>query len=199
MAWDRLKLGVLFIKFLGPYFFRSLVQRASASIHKWRYKPLESAQNVVIIGGSFTGVQLSRILADSAPTGYKVALIERNSHFNYSFNFPRNSVLQGHERRAFIPYDGITSAAPTGAFELVHDEVVRLTENSVTLASGREVSYAYLAIATGSRQPSPSKLISTECKEACLELRRLQRSIESAEKIAIVDGGAVGVELASDN
>lgn len=152
----------------------------------------------MIIGGSFAGVQVSKTLADSVPTGYKVVLIEKNSHFNYSFNFPRYSVLQGHERRAFIPYDGITSGAPAGAFELIHDEAVRLTENSVTLVSGREVSYAYLAIATGSWQPSPSKLKSTECGEACLELRQLQLSIESAENIAIVGGGAVGVELASD-
>jgi NADH dehydrogenase FAD-containing subunit len=53
------------------------------------------SQIIVIIGGSFTGVQLSKILVDSLPTGYRVLLIERNSHLNYSFNFPRYSVSKG--------------------------------------------------------------------------------------------------------
>ena len=97
-----------------------------------------------------------------------------------------------------IPYDGINSGAPSGAFEIVHDDAISLTENAVALASGPEVPCAYLAIATGSWQPSPSKLKSTGREEACVELQKLQTSIESAENIAIVGGGAVGVELASD-
>ena len=114
------------------------------------------------------------------------------------FNFPRYSVLQGHEQKAFIPYDGIGAGAPAGSFELVRDEAVTVTENEVLLKSGEKMPFAYLAIATGSWQPSPSKLKSIDRDEACAELRQLQQSVEAAETIAVIGGGAVGVELAGD-
>lgn len=33
-----------------------------------------------MIGGSFSGVELAKRLIESVPTGYKVILVERNSH-----------------------------------------------------------------------------------------------------------------------
>jgi apoptosis-inducing factor 2 len=75
---------------------------------------------------------------------------------------------------------------------------VSLTENEVVLKSGEKIPFAYLAIATGSWQPSPSKLKSIERDDACAELQQLQQSVEAAETIAVVGGGAVGVELAGD-
>ena len=44
----------------------------------------------------------------------------------------------------------------------------------------------------------PSKLKSIDRDDACAELRQLQKSIETAETIAVIGGGAVGVELAGD-
>ena len=75
---------------------------------------------------------------------------------------------------------------------------MRVTENEVFLACGENIPFAYLAIATGSWQPSPSKLKSFDRDEACGELQQLQRSVEAAETIAVIGGGAVGIELAGD-
>ena len=151
-----------------------------------------------MIGGSFAGVELTKRLIATVPTGYKVILIEKNSHFHHVFNFPRFSVLQGHEHTAFIPYDGIAKGAPKGIFERVQDRVVGISDTHVLLESGEEIEYAYLAIATGSSQGLPTKVESTEREQGCAELRSVQEAIKSAEKIAVVGAGAVGVELVTD-
>ena len=198
MPSDKIKLFGKVITLLVPLAFKPLYQRIQALIHRWSYKQASTVKNVVVLGASFTGVQLTTKLSESLPTGYRVVMIEKNSHFNYSFNFPRYSVLLGHEKNAFIPYDGIARGAPKGVFHRIHDTAVQITKDQVHLASGGKIDYAYLAIATGSWQPVPAKVTSADRTEACAELRRVQDKIKLAKKIAIVGGGAVGVELAAD-
>ena len=198
MPSDKVKLFGKLLILLVPLAFKTLYQRIQALSHRWSYKQASTVKNVVVLGASFTGVQLTTKLSESLPTGYRVVMIEKNSHFNYSFNFPRYSVLLGHEKNAFIPYDGIARGAPKGVFHRVHDTAVQITKDQVHLASGGTIDYAYLAIATGSWQPVPAKVTSADRTEACAELRGVQDKIKLAKKIAIVGGGAVGVELAAD-
>ncbi|KAJ1029916.1 hypothetical protein NDA16_000832 [Ustilago loliicola] len=70
-------------------------------------------QNVVVLGGSYGGMHAATVLAQKLPPTHRVILIERNSHFNHLYVFPRFSVLPGHEHKAFIPYSSIFKDAPT--------------------------------------------------------------------------------------
>lgn len=153
---------------------------------------------MVVLGGSFAGVQLAKRLIETLPTGYRVILIEKNSHFNYLFNFPRYSVLQGHEQKAFVPYGGMAQGAPKGIFELVHDLATGIGDGVVELKSGARVEFEYLAIATGTRQNPPAQVRGTEKSDGCAELKDMQKKIEDIKSIAIVGGGPVGVQLAGD-
>lgn len=63
---------------------------------------------------------------------------------------------------------------------------------------GGVIEYAYLVIAMGSRGSVPAKLASTETDDPCKEMQGVQESIQAAQRIAVVGGGAVGVELAAD-
>ncbi|TVY41477.1 Fe-regulated protein [Lachnellula subtilissima] len=173
MANDKLRVfGKYFPVFLN-YGFSLLVQRIQALIHRYTWKNLPSSQNVVVIGGSFAGITLIRRLAESLPSGYKVVLIEKNSHFNYTFNFLRYSVVK--------------------------DVAIGVREGDVVeLASGRKIPFAYLAIATGVTQSPPAKLLAREKADACAELRALQTRIQDASQIAIVGASAVGMQIASD-
>lgn len=199
MAFDMLKLVGKYLPTLLGLAASILYQRIQAFIHRFTYKLLSETQNVVVIGGSFAGATLSRRLAESLPSGYRVILVERNSHFNYTFNFPRYSVTQGREHKAFVPYDGLSgSNAPEGIFEQVKDTVVGLTEEEVQLKSGKYIPYQYLAIATGVTQSPPAKLLANEKTEACHELQALQRRVQESKTIALVGAGAVGVQLAGD-
>ncbi|PMD35352.1 FAD/NAD(P)-binding domain-containing protein [Hyaloscypha variabilis F] len=198
MPSDKLRVFTRYLPFLLKYGLKFLYQRLQATVHRRTYCSLPSPQTVLVIGGSFTGVWLARRLTESLPSGYKVILIEKNSHFNYLFNFPRYSVLQGHEQQAFIPYQGLFENAPEGIFEQITDEVICVREGDVELRSGKCIQYAYLVIATGATQSPPAKLLASRKGEACAELRVLQTRIKEAERIAVVGGGAVGVQLSAD-
>jgi apoptosis-inducing factor 2 len=188
-------------KFLGVILGLSLsmiAQRLQALKHKWTYKETSSPKNVVVLGGSFCGLVLAKKLMETLPTGYRIVLIEKNSHFNYSFNFPRFSVMPGYEHQAFVPYDGVSRGAPAGIFKHIHGIATKITNDVVLLESGEKIEYSYLAVVTGSSQTPPAKVVATEKPEACSEMRTFQERIKAAKKIAVIGGGAVGIEMASD-
>ncbi|KAI1077857.1 hypothetical protein F5B20DRAFT_550578 [Whalleya microplaca] len=198
MPSDNVKLIYKSLGFFLPYLGRLALQRVAATYHGWRWRDTADAKNVVVLGGSFAGIELVKRLAETLPTGFKVVWIEKNSHFNYLFNFPRFAVMTGHEHEAFIPYNGVARGTPAGIFKRIQDTAVKLTEDQVLLASGDKIDYAYLAIATGSSQPLPVQVVATERSEACHELQGVQQTIKTSHRIAVIGGGAVGVELASD-
>ncbi|PSN65459.1 putative amid-like NADH oxidoreductase [Corynespora cassiicola Philippines] len=197
---DKLALYAQLIPFFIPFLFQHLRQRISAFLHKRAYKPLPPAQlkNVVVLGGSFAGVQITKRLADTLPTGYRVVLVERNSHLNYLFAFPRFGVVPGYEKYAFIPYEGIVKGAPEGIYSRVQGTVVEVSAKEVVLEGGERVAFEYLVVATGTEAGVPNKVLATEKDEAEGELRSLQEKVVGAKRIAVVGGGAVGVEVASD-
>jgi NADH dehydrogenase FAD-containing subunit len=49
------------------------------------------------------------------PSGYRVVVIEKHDHFQFTWALPRFSVVSGHERKAFIPYHGYLKSSPTGS------------------------------------------------------------------------------------
>lgn len=174
------------------------VQQVQAMGHRWTYRATENTKNVVIIGGSYAGLWLARRLSETLPTGYKAVLIERNSHFNHLFTFPRYGVVPGIEHQAFIPYDNISTFGPPGILQHIRGSAASISSSQVRLDSGETLDYEYLAIATGSWQPPPSKVISFDKDGACAELQSSQQKIQDANRIAIVGGGPVGVQIATD-
>jgi pyruvate/2-oxoglutarate dehydrogenase complex dihydrolipoamide dehydrogenase (E3) component len=197
---DVVRLVRIYAPFLPLSVFVAAKEKVFAIIHSWSYTTVRDPKNIVIVGGSFAGVSLAQKLIHSVPTGYRVVLVERNSHFNYAFNFPRYAVFAhpGHEKLAFIPYDGIAKGAPAGVFELVRGEVASISPRGVSTKDGGLIPYAYLVIATGTSSTAPAKLESTDRDSAINELKAFQQNIQNAKKIAVVGGGAVGVELAAD-
>jgi NADH dehydrogenase FAD-containing subunit len=174
------------------------IQQIKAAGHRFTYRQTINPKAVVVIGGSYAGTYLAQRLSETLPSGYKAVLIERNSHFNHLFVFPRFGIIPGREHMAFIPYDGLSSWGPPGIFQHIRDSVTGITSNQVQLASGKSLDYEYLALATGTWQPPPSKASSTEKSEACTELRFSQNAIHNASRIEIVGGGPVGVQIATD-
>ncbi|KAH6665721.1 putative amid-like NADH oxidoreductase [Halenospora varia] len=195
---EKVRLILSITPIILRYIFTLLGQRIQATIHKYTFHQTPNPKQVVVLGGSFAGLVLARRLAESLPSGYKAVVIEKNSHFNYVFNFPRYSVVEGRESKAFIPYEGVFSSAPKGISEIVQGEVVGISETHVTLMTGEKVEFEYLAIATGAKQPVPARLLSSERDGGCKELRELQEKIKKARRIGIIGGGAVGVQLAGD-
>ncbi|KAL4874584.1 hypothetical protein BJY04DRAFT_203576 [Aspergillus karnatakaensis] len=191
-----------------PFFLRILLRgtfnRLLTVHHNLTYNTTSSPKTVLVIGGSFAGLQTVRRLTQTLPSGYRVLWIEKNSHLNYCFAFPRFSVVSGLEGKAFIPYTGVEEGAVQGILERVQGKVVAVEKGRVKLeAEGQngwwmDVDWTYLVIATGSSSSLPVRLAATEREGGCEELRGVQDVIKHSARIAVVGAGAVGVELASD-
>lgn len=108
-------------------------------------------------------------------------------------------MLKARESKAFIPYGNLFERKPRGMGKHVRDEAVRIREGrEAGLASGITLPFAFLVVASGARMPPPAGVQSWEKEGACGELREMQERVARAGRIAVVGGGAVGVQAASD-
>ncbi|KAK6703591.1 hypothetical protein SNK04_013519 [Fusarium graminearum] len=174
------------------------VQKGQAIVHRYTYRSTPDPRNVVVVGGSFAGALLAQRLSHTVPSGYRVVLIEMNSHFNYAFAFPRNTVFSGREHHAFISYENLAKGAPEGIFHHYCDQVTDVTESHVNTASGNSLPYEYLIVATGAAQPPPARLVAKNKSDGIEELKGFQQRIGKADRVAVIGGGAVGIELVTE-
>jgi len=191
----------LFFKLIGlaiSITWDTIGLKISARIHRFTYKSVPDPKNVVVVGGSFAGYFLARQLADSLPTGYRVMVIEKHSHYHFTWNFPRITVIQGHTKNAFIPYPQQSSVKPDGIYSFRQGEVVKIGASEVILSDGSNIPFKYLAIATGSQARYPATMDAND-KAGCLRFfEEQQERIKAAHHIVIVGAGAAGVEVAGD-
>jgi hypothetical protein len=90
-----------------------------------------AAKNVVVIGGSYVGMNTAESLANAAQGRFRVLLIEKNSHFQHLFAFPRYAITtQVRTHKAFIPYQAKKLGAD-GA--IVQAAAIGLTKDKVLL------------------------------------------------------------------
>lgn len=163
-----------------------------------KYQLGDNPKNVVIIGGSFGGWTAAQRLALSLPSGYRVILIEKNSHFYFTWNFPRATSISGHAEKAFIPYPKTAASSPEGVYKFVRGTVVSIELDKVILEDGSDIDYEYLVVATGSHNRYPSKLTALDKVGAVDYFLDQQERIKQAQNIIVVGGGAAGMEIASD-
>jgi NADH dehydrogenase FAD-containing subunit len=181
-----------------PIMIERFMQSLRARIHRLTYRAVDNPRNIVIIGGSFGGFFLAQRLANSVPTGYRVVLVEKKSHFNFTWIFPRVSVVAGHEHKAFIPYGPGVAAAPAGSLVFRQALATAIDDKTVELQDGSKLDYDYLAIATGSTGSPPWNFTTGEKRDGMGVFRDMQQRIRDAKDLVVVGGGAVGVELATD-
>ena len=209
---ERIQRALLFSRLVGyalRVYFSVLRRTFAARLLTWTTSvpqvpiPESEVKNVVVVGAAFAGYFAARILASSLPRNgrFRVVVIEPNSHFNFTWVFPRFCVIEGHEHKAFIPYTpDFFADGPKNMVQWVRDRVTTVGRKSVTLRSGQDIPYEYLIIATGSTVPDglPSR-VGVESKEEGVELLRgVQARIKAAKHIVVAGGGAAGVELATD-
>ncbi|KAF8579871.1 FAD/NAD-P-binding domain-containing protein [Ramaria rubella] len=167
---------------------------------------IQPFKNVLVVGGSYVGSRAAAELALSLPSTHRVLLIEPHSHFQHLFAFPRFAVVPGHEHKAFIPFNGFFAAegvpAETRKGTVVQARVEQLLKGIAILdrefEGKREVPYDYAVVATGTKLPPPGTLQVEGKIEGVEYFRQHQKSVQSAQRIVILGGGAVGVQMATD-
>ncbi|KAI6127312.1 FAD/NAD(P)-binding domain-containing protein [Pisolithus sp. B1] len=143
---------------------------------------MEKVHTVAVLGASYGGFRAAQLLATSLPNGWRVVLVERNSHLNNVYNFARYAVLPGHEHKAFIPYDyafgnSINTDTPHirihGTVTSLHPNHITYIPHSFSSSSSSEpapepqtLHFDYLIYALGSHLPSPIDLWEHTCERA---------------------------------
>ncbi|CAE6363294.1 unnamed protein product [Rhizoctonia solani] len=128
--------------------------------------PFVSAlKTILVLGGSYGGIAASKFLAKELPEGYRVVLLERNSHANHLYVLPRFSVLPSHETKAFIPYNNLFCPTP-GPNRVIHGTAIKLERNKVVYTPApysnetspertSSLEFDYLIYALGAKLPGP--------------------------------------------
>jgi NADH dehydrogenase FAD-containing subunit len=95
----------------------------------------------------------------------------------------------------FIPYDRLMSNG-----RVVVGKAVRIdtAERRVVLATGEQLPYDVVVIATGADYPEPARFTGTTAEEAVKSFHVHQRKIATAGHILVVGGGPSGVELSAE-
>ncbi|KAJ7140966.1 hypothetical protein C8R44DRAFT_931292 [Mycena epipterygia] len=105
-------------------------------------------KNIIIVGGTFARRQslifghynlATYIIDDLAPKVHKthhVIMIEKNSHMQHLFAFPRMSVVPGFEHKAFIPFTNAFHETPRHSTSIVKGVALRILPDKVVLARG---------------------------------------------------------------
>lgn len=106
-----------------------------------------------------TGVNTAQQLATHFAGRFRVVLVEKNSHFQHLFAYPRFAVATGVDtHKAFIPYvPGTFANCPKNSGIVVQARVLNLTRSSVQLdrkvtLDGNSIdviSYSYLVSSLG--------------------------------------------------
>ncbi|KAF9484578.1 FAD/NAD(P)-binding domain-containing protein [Pholiota conissans] len=175
-----------------------------------------STKTVVVLGAAYGGAHAAQILARDVPEGWKVILIDRNSHANHVYVMPRFAVLPGHEYKAFIPYTHVfREDSPKPEHIFLHAEVLSLRPNSLTLSRTfpelgiptHTLAFDYAIYALGSHLPPPLNLWGSPAgqveyyglkSEGCEWFKEKQKQIKEAPTVLVVGGGALGIQFATD-
>ncbi|KAF7312590.1 FAD/NAD(P)-binding domain-containing protein [Mycena indigotica] len=152
-------------------------------------------KTIVVVGGSYAGTYLIDRLAPQVHKTHQIVLIQKNSHMHHIFAFPRISVVQGFEQKAFVPYTNAFHAAPAQSTTIIQGIVKTIMADCVVLEDGQDIPYEYLVVATGTGRPP---LALTSKLDEMQTRRVLQQRIKEANDVVVVGGGAYGLQLAFD-
>lgn len=165
-----------------------------------------------------SGAHAARVLAKGLPQGWRVVVVDRNSHMNHLYVLPRYAVLPGHEHKAFIPYTSNMFRDPDASVSslFLHAQASALSPHSITVSRpfpaygidepARKLQFDYLVYALGSHLPAPIDLWGPVADgdvivpptqgtkaEGIQWLKLFQHRIERSPSVLVVGGGALGV------
>nr|CAG8518059.1 5451_t:CDS:2 [Entrophospora candida] len=167
---------------------------------------MSEANNIVIVGGGYAGVQSAIDLEKSllkTNSDYNIILIDRKSHFYHSVAGLRTMVEANFENQIILPYSKLFQSNKNKVIQAnvvaIHNNEVVVDENIDNRGGNmKTIPFKYLIIATGSDYPVPAKLESNNKDEAVKNIVDKREAVKKAKKILIIGGGPVGIEIAGE-
>jgi apoptosis-inducing factor 2 len=149
----------------------------------------DNLAKVIVVGGGYSGTAVAKLLDQE----FDVTLIEKQETFFHNVGALRAAVDPSWLEKIFIPYDGLLKRG-----KVLHNFVTEVTPNKVHLDNTETLGFDYLILATGSSYPFPAKMSSNDVKSSKESILHLSEKIRTAQRVLIVGGGPVGVELAGE-
>ncbi|NDR55059.1 FAD-dependent oxidoreductase [Aliiruegeria sabulilitoris] len=146
-------------------------------------------KKVVIVGGGYVGTEL----AQSLERYCDVTLVERKKFFCHAPAMIRSLVQPDLLEKALFPYDKLLQRG-----QVMQASVMAVSESGVTLENGKALAADAIVVATGSSHDTAFKAPGASVDDLRAANRALAQQIEGAASIAIIGGGALGVELAGE-
>lgn len=141
-------------------------------------------KSVVVVGGGIAGANVAKALLNFAD----VTLIDPKEYFEIPWAKLRCMVEPSFgERSVFLHEEYFKSG------KLVISAVTGVTEEAVITASGEQVKYDYLVLATGTAYDGPPTKA-----ERLNQFKEDNKKIKDAKTVVIIGGGPTGVELAGE-
>ncbi|GLJ23326.1 hypothetical protein SUGI_0441320 [Cryptomeria japonica] len=141
-------------------------------------------KRVVVVGGGVAGASAAKALESHAD----VTLIDPKDYFEIPWARLRCMVEPSFAQRSLFLHKEYLKTA-----RLITSTVTSATEEVVTTASGEQVEYDYLVLATGTTYDGPSTKA-----EKLKQFEEDNRKIKDSKTVLIIGGGPTGVELAGE-
>ena len=201
-------LCVSLLSFTLPFFLIPVSQTGTMTIPNTFTPAASPLKTIVVLGASYAGHRAIQVLLSALPPTHRLVVIERNTHANHLYAFPRMSVVSGHEHKVFIPYTNIFKPALDRRDQhlLLHANVRQVdTANKrvvyfpVGSEEAQSIDWDYLIYALGSHLPDPINVWSQQAQYDGTKLagvkwlQQAQQRIKAASSILVVGGGALGV------
>ncbi|CAH2350982.1 apoptosis-inducing factor 1 [[Candida] railenensis] len=162
--------------------------------------------SIVIIGSNVAGITaigtiFKEIQSSGQKSKYSITVVSKSSHIYGNPTAPRLLVEPQHADKVFFSVENYLKNHSKGVkYEFIHSSVDKTDFNSkiLTLSSGKELKYDYLIIASGSHAESPAFKLHGDYLESKKAIKEVNKSIQDSGSIAILGGGATGVETASE-
>ncbi|CAG8536820.1 9335_t:CDS:2, partial [Cetraspora pellucida] len=159
---------------------------------------MSTKPNIIIIGGGYGGINVATKLEMALHKTHQIILIERKTYFYHAIGGLRAAVEDGFEHKIMIPYDNLFKYGGN----VIHTTVTAIHEKEVIINTetewGTRIPFEYLVIATGSNHSKPAKMVANNKEEGASEIVTQREAIKNANKILIIGGGPVGIELAGE-
>lgn len=164
-----------------------------------RYASVPANKNkVVVVGAGFGGKDA--IIALEKIQGIDLTVIEKETFIFNSIGSIRCLVDSNFAHTICIPVSNLVKKG-----QLVCGEVISISDTEVTIADGRTFPFDACVVATGSDYAFPFKPGNTPIINATdgvtnivNMLQNISNEVKAAKSVAIIGGGAVGVEAAGE-
>jgi NAD(P)H-nitrite reductase large subunit len=159
--------------------------------------------NIVIVGSGLAGVTVAEALAKSAR--HRVTLVTAETHGYYSRPRLSHGVGLSDEQAAKIVMKRFDALAGVHVRPGTHVERIDRDKQQVALMGANPLDYEVLVLATGSAarippalQPHRERFFTLNSLDDLIALRRRRAEIGDRTRWAVIGGGLIGCEVASD-